>query len=102
MARTYKIRRFQNGKNSRDEPFFNYSLTIPTTIAEKLPEDVQYECVLDDKGIHFLPVDAQREIELPSWARAKQNGKGKPDEKPKPKRSRPRPGAKKAAEPVEA
>jgi hypothetical protein len=66
--KTYKIRRFQNGKNSRDEPFFNYSLTIPTEIAKQLPPDQQYECSVTDAGILFTPVDSDSPLPLPAWA----------------------------------
>lgn len=97
MSRTYKIRRFQNGKNSRGEAFINYSLTIPTHIAEKLPKDMQYTCEVDEDGIHFRPAASEtRDVELPAWAQAAQkNGDG---EKPK-RRSRP---GKKPEQPVEA
>ena len=100
--RTYKIRRFVNGRNSRGEPFMNYSLTVPTDTAMQLPEDLQYACELlpeiilpDDaripeayrgrtiQGILFQPQTSYTP-ELPSWAKA-QNGK--------PKRARSKPGA---------
>lgn len=85
MARTYKIRKFQNGKSVKGDPYMNYSLTIPTEIAEKLPPDMQYACTLDEDGIHFLPVaNTGATVETPSWAMPR-NGKASP----KPKRSRP-------------
>lgn len=89
MARTYKIRTFQNGRNARGEPFINYSLTIPTHIAEKLPGSLRYECKLTSEGILFAPVEGEEETtpkDLPAWA--KKNGK--PPETPKRKvRDRP-------------
>lgn len=92
--RTYKVRKFANGKNSRGEPFMNYSLTVPTDTATQLPDDLQFACELlpeiqlpdNDsipepyrgrtlQGILFSPqVDRSMPPELPSWAR-KTNGK---------------------------
>lgn len=87
--KSYKIRKFQNGRNRSGEPFINYSLTIPTEIAQQLPPDMTYTCTLDEDGIHFQPVvEEQKKVEMPSWAKSNGNG-------PKDKRSRPRPGAKK-------
>lgn len=66
---TYKVRKFQNGKRKDGTPFMNYSLTIPSHIAEALPSDKQFECVLTDDGILFRPVEGTgQEVELPSWA----------------------------------
>ena len=73
MLKTYRVRKFQNGKNKDGEPFINYSLTIPSPIAEKLPANMQYACELTDEGILFKPAeDAVEEVKLPTWA--KQNG----------------------------
>lgn len=111
MARTYKMRRFQNGKNSRDEPFYNYSLTVPTSLAEQLPKDMTYACELlpeftlpDDeavpeqlrgrtlKGILFEPQSERpKPVELPDWARKSEG------EQQKPRRARRRPGTKQPA-----
>lgn len=69
MTKTYKIRKFQNGKNRQGEPFMNYSLTIPSVIAEKLPQDMKFECHLTEEGLLFKPsTDDESSIELPSWA----------------------------------
>lgn len=92
-ARSYKIRRFQNGKNSRGESFWNYSITIPTDMAVKLPKDVQYVCELTAEGILFKPMEGgTAPTELPAWAQKKpaQNG----TQKPKRSGSRKRPGVK--------
>lgn len=93
MARSYKIRRFQNGKNGDGKPFFNYSITIPTEIATKLPEGMQYVCYIDEEGIHFKPMEeGTPPVELPEWAQRKPVENGAP--KPKRAGGRQRPGAK--------
>jgi hypothetical protein len=109
MPRTYKIRRFQNGRSAKGDPFYNYSLTVPSPLAEQLPNDIHYGCELlpevtlpDDesipadlrgrtiKGILFEPEDFRpNAVELPEWARKSENG----ETPPKPQRSRRRPGA---------
>lgn len=94
MSKTYKIRRFQNGKNKAGKPFVNYSLTIPSHIADALPEDVQFTCELTEDGIVFRPATAEREtVALPSWAKgATQESNGSSEAKPAAaKRSRKRP-----------
>lgn len=79
MARTYKIRRFANGRRKNGDPFINHSLTIPSHIAEQLPENMQFACELTEDGILFRPSPSESEsVELPKWAK---NGKG--DSKPK-------------------
>lgn len=88
--KTYKIRRFQNGKSKAGNAFFNYSLTIPTEIAEKLPKDMRFSCELTDVGILFRPAtEVEEPVQLPTWAKD-DNGNG---ESPAKKASRPRPGA---------
>jgi hypothetical protein len=81
--RTYKIRKFANGKARSGQAFINYSLTIPSHIAERLPEDMQFSCELTDAGLLFRPVQPQIEVELPPWA-AQEDGK----EETKPARKR--------------
>jgi hypothetical protein len=72
--KAHKIRKFQNGRNKDGNPFINYSLTIPTPIAEKLPADMQFECELTDEGILFRPRSEEDvNVNLPDWA--KENGK---------------------------
>jgi hypothetical protein len=68
--KTYKIRKFQNGKRKNGDPFLNYSLTIPTMIARELPDDMKFYCQLTDEGILFRPVDAGSgdSVDLPAWA----------------------------------
>jgi len=99
--KSYKIRKFQNGRNKDGEPFINYSLTIPSPIAEKLPEDMHFECELTDDGILFRPaVEEVVDVNLPGWAKS-QNGKTMAQEQTKSQR-RKRPSAAKPAEkPVE-
>lgn len=93
MARSYKIRRFQNGKNGDGDPFWNYSITIPTNIATKLPPDMQYACEVTEQGILFTPAEAaEAPVELPAWAQKKPIENGTP--KPKREGSRKRPGQK--------
>lgn len=66
--RTYKIRKFQNGSNKEGVPFLNYSLTIPGRIAEKLPQDIQFSCLLTQEGILFRPsLGPTEEEEVPDW-----------------------------------
>lgn len=75
-SRTYKIRKFSNGKTKDGGVFWNYSLTIPAPVAEKLPQDMLFECELTEAGILFRPV--QEAEELPSWAQSEEapaNGK---------------------------
>ncbi len=98
--KTYKIRKFQNGKNKNGEPFLNFSLTIPSAIAEALPSDMQFSCELNDDGILFRPAKPDADaVSLPDWAQ-RSNGSAASEaevEAPaKPKRSggRKRPGAK--------
>lgn len=86
QAKTYKIRRFINGKNSKGEPFVNYSLTIPSPIALRLPRSMQFACELTDEGILFRPMSPEEEaLALPEWAtgEADPDGNGEvPDEAP--------------------
>jgi hypothetical protein len=65
---TYKIRRFHNGKNKAGDPFINYSLTIPTKIAEQLPTDMKFTCEVTNEGLLFRPVENEAPTELPAWA----------------------------------
>src|SRR5690349_24950543 len=75
--KTYKIRKFQNGKNKQGVPFINYSLTIPSAVAEALPEDMQFACELTEDGILFKPTASESEaVSLPTWAKGRSNGNG--------------------------
>ena len=55
MAKTYRIRRFRNGTNSQNEPFLNYSLTVPSMIGRDLPENLKFTCELTEEGILYRP-----------------------------------------------
>lgn len=86
MAKQYKIRSFRNGKNKAGDAFVNYSLTLPTPLAEKLHDDfgtaIAFEIELTEEGILYRPVEAEDLIpaSLPFKA-----GKSTPTaDKPKP------------------
>lgn len=73
MSRTYKLRKFVNGKNKAGEEFINWSLTVPQNIADaicsQMGEDVLFRVELTDEGILFTPADpADEPVELPAWA----------------------------------
>jgi hypothetical protein len=102
--KTYKIRKFQNGKNKQGQPFINYSLTIPSAVAEALPEDMQFACELTEDGILFKPTAVESEVvSLPSWAnKGRSSNGGSAEPTPAKKASsgrtrRARPGRKAAA-----
>jgi hypothetical protein len=89
-TKSYKIRKFQNGRNRQGDPFINFSLTIPSEIAESLPAGMKFSCELVDEGILFRPVESQVDsVELPDWAT--KNGNGAPAQ------TAPRPARKTAA-----
>lgn len=68
--KTYKIRRFKNGRSKDGQTFTNYSITIPVEIASQLPDDIRFVCELTDSGILFRPAEKEETgIELPSWAK---------------------------------
>ena len=112
--RTYKIRKYMQGKSKGGGPYSHYSLTVPTNIAEQLPENMQFQIELTDDGILFRPIGQARDIAelLPAWARPDEdsNEDGPEDEyvnadqpvedpEPKPKsnaRARKRPARSKA------
>ena len=104
--RTYKIRSFSNGKNRKGDPFVNYSLTIPSHIAEKLPREMQFYCELTPDGLLFRPVPPdQEQVVLPPWAvtengaeKPKRTARKKPTSKP---RSRAKPRSKADPKPSE-
>lgn len=69
--KTYKIRKFQNGKDKNNKPFINYSLTIPSHIAEKLPESATYACEVTNEGILFRPAtQSEEQVTIPEWAKS--------------------------------
>lgn len=66
MAKSYKMRKFENGRNKQNKPFINYSLTLPTPLAEKLIEqmgdDIEFEIDLTEDGILYKPREAQEDL----------------------------------------
>jgi hypothetical protein len=119
MARTYKIRKFNNGKNKKGEFFVNYSLTLPTPLAEKLEadfgEDLAFEIKHTKDGILYIPTQveesvpddlpfkAQKSKPTPKKAAAKPatNGKKAPAKKPAAK-AKDKPAVAKKAAPKKA
>jgi hypothetical protein len=70
-GRTYKIRKFENGSSQSGKTFVNYSLTVPSEVAELVPDDMRFECEMTQEGILFRPAKQEpAEVELPSWAKA--------------------------------
>ena len=93
MAKTYKIRRYENGSAKKTgKTFVNYSLTVPNHIAEMVPAGIVFECEMTDDGILFRPAVTETVTEVPTWAQpASENGKKKrstprkrPGQKPEP------------------
>lgn len=80
----YKVRQFESGSSKQGNKFVNYSITIPRSVAENLPDNALFECELTEDGILFRPTEARAEKPLPSWTKS-QNGT-----KAKPKASKPR------------
>ena len=96
MAKTYKIRRYENGAAKKTgKTFVNFSLTVPNHIAETVPDGMVFECHMTSEGILFAPSVPETVTDVPAWAQPNTNGKPK-------KRSTPRkrPGAAKPAEPA--
>lgn len=67
QRRGYKIRFYVSGKGKDDIEYRNYSITVPSEIAEALPKDIQFLPKMTGEGLLFEPVD-HRQIELPEWA----------------------------------
>jgi hypothetical protein len=79
--RLYKIRQFINGRNRNDEPFLNYSLTVPSQIVEMIPDDIQFTVELTEDGILYRPETVEsKPQEIPSWA--KNGAKAEPAKQP--------------------
>lgn len=113
MARTYKLRQFRNGQNKDGTAFVNYSVTLPTPVAEKLieefPDGFEFEIELTAKGILYRPVEPRSETpESLPFTRGKRSDNGnkapaKPGPKPKATTAKAKPGPKpKAAAPKAA
>ena len=92
MRRGYKIRYYTSGKGKDGVEYKNYSLTVPSEVAEALPKGMQFlprmvdEAIYDSEGnqigslqgLLFEPIESAQ-IELPNWAK-QQNGGGKEDQ----------------------
>jgi hypothetical protein len=66
LARTYRLRAIPNGQRSSDgQRYTNYSFTVPPEIASKVPDGMEFECSVDEDGIHYRPVSSSR-VNLPS------------------------------------
>ncbi len=113
MARTYKLRQFRNGQNKDGTAFVNYSITLPTPVAEKLieefPDGFEFEIELTAKGILYKPVEPRSETpESLPFTRGKRSDNGnkapaKPGPKAKTTAAKAKPGPKpKAAAPKAA
>lgn len=115
MNRTYKLRTFTNGRTSEGKPFTNYSITLPTQLAEALVEqmgrEIAFEVELTDEGILYRPVVHRSNVpdELPAWATGNGPAPAEPEAPAAPKRRGRPPGSKnkpkadgngKAAEPA--
>lgn len=68
--RVYKIRQFINGRNRDGEPFLNYSLTVPASIVDQVPDGMQFSVSMTEDGILYRPEEVEAEPqEVPSWAK---------------------------------
>lgn len=75
VRRGYKIRYYVSGKGKGGVEYKNYSLTVPSEIAENIPKDKQFIPRMTKEGLLFEPVD-ERTVELPDWATGEQNSNG--------------------------
>lgn len=115
MSRTYKLRKFRNGQTKDGTDFINYSVTLPTPIAEALieqfPDGFEFEIESTADGIVYRPVEPRTsETVVPTKlgkrstngdAPAKPAARAKPGPKPKAKPG-PKPAAKAAPKPKAA
>lgn len=75
VRRGYKIRYYVSGKGKDGVEYRNYSLTVPSDIAENIPNEMQFIPRMTKEGLLFEPVD-KRAIELPDWAKDEQSENG--------------------------
>jgi hypothetical protein len=75
----YKIRSYISGKAKDGTEYKNFSLTVPTSIAESLPEGITFVPKMTKDGLLYEPIDQATTIELPDWAK-KGNGNRKNNE----------------------
>lgn len=75
QRRGYKIRFYVSGKGKDGIEYRNYSITVPSDIAEALPKEIQFLPKMTEEGLLFEPVD-HRQIELPDWAHQSETNEG--------------------------
>lgn len=75
--RGYVIRHYVNGRaKHRDSEWKNYSITVPSEIAEALPSDLKFIPRMTEQGLLYEPVkQTQTKIELPDWAKKESENK---------------------------
>lgn len=56
----YRLKRLRGGKQG----YGRYAFTVPRRIAERLPEDGRYECVLVEEGVLYRHLPPE---EAPKW-----------------------------------
>ena len=115
--KSYKIRRFANGKNAQGDTLYNHSITLPPGLVHQLPEDMRYEIeLLEDiplpndpsipeqyrgrtiRGILLSPALPDPRPKLPEWAQTEKDGNGIPDDRPARQAVRRRPGSQSPSE----
>jgi hypothetical protein len=69
--RGYKVRSYVNGSTKKGKEYRNYMITVPTDIAEALPDNLTFIPKMTDEGLLYAPVtQSNSAIELPAWARS--------------------------------
>lgn len=81
--RGYKIRSYVNGKAKSGNEFVNYSITVPSEIAQQIPDVLKFVprmCSKEEDGVDGLLYEPIEEIKErtnpPAWAK---NGNSKND-----------------------
>ena len=72
----YKIRSYVNGKSKKGHEFRNYSLAVPSEIAEALPDGITFVPRMTDEGLLYAPV-TRMGATLPDWAKRTTERKSK-------------------------
>lgn len=71
QTRGYKIRSYVSGRAKDGSEYKNYSLTVPTNIAESLPKGITFIPKMTDDGLLFEPSSQMAPQKLPAWANEK-------------------------------
>lgn len=75
----YKIRSYSNGQSKKTgTQYTNYSITVPSPIAEALPDGITFGVTMTKEGLLYKPVKESDppQVELPDWAKeTESNGK---------------------------